>query len=87
MSELEDKIIKRCIEFITTSYLSSGKNYESDFYDPETETNIEIWKIAEEKGLVKSVGNRQWVVSDDIKKEIEEIYKKYGKIIFEESIK
>lgn len=79
---LQKAIIDACIVFLHGCD-SLIKNYECDFSDSETELYFCIANVAKKIGVVEETGNRRWSLSQQMRGEIEEVYRKYAMCIME----
>lgn len=79
---LQKAIVDGCMVFLHGCD-SLSKNYECDFSDSETETSFCIANIAKKIGVVEETGNRRWSLSQQMRGEIEEVYRKYAMRIME----
>lgn len=81
-NRLQKAIVDACMVFLHGCD-SLSKNYECDFSDSETETSFCIANIAKKIGVVEETGNRRWSLSQQMRGEIEEVYRKYAMRIME----
>lgn len=79
---LQKAIVDACMVFLHGCD-SLSKNYECDFSDSETETWFCIANVAKKIGVVEETGNRRWSLSQQMRGEIEEVYRKYAMRIME----
>lgn len=79
---LQKAIIDACIVFLHGCD-SRSKNYECDFSDSETELYFCIANVAKKIGVVEETGNRRWSISQQMRDEINDVYRKYAMRIME----
>lgn len=83
---LQKAIIDACIVFLHGCD-SLSKNYECDFYDSETDLSFCIANVAKKIGVVEETGNRRWSISQQMRDEINGVYRKYAMRIMEAATK
>lgn len=79
---LQKAIVDSCMVFLHGCD-SLSKNYECDFSDSETELSFCIANVAKKIGVVEETGNRRWSLSQQMKEEINGVYRKYAMRIME----
>lgn len=79
---LQKAIVDSCMVFLHGCG-SLSKNYECDFSDSETELYFCIADVAKKIGVVEETGNRRWSLSQQMKEEINGVYRKYAMRIME----
>ena len=79
---LQKAIFNACMVFLHGCD-SLSKNYECDFSDSETELYFCIADVAKKIGVVEETGNRRWSLSQQMKEEINCVYRKYAMRIME----
>ncbi|UTC25991.1 Lar family restriction alleviation protein [Phage vB_KsaM-C1] len=79
---LQKAIVDACMVFLHGCD-SLSKNYECDFSDSETETSFCIANVAKKIGVVEETGNRRWSLSQQMRDEINGVYRKYAMRIME----
>ncbi len=79
---LQKAIVDSCMVFLHGCG-SLSKNYECDFSDSETELYFCIADVAKKIGVVEEAGNRRWSLSQQMKEEINGVYRKYAMRIME----